>query len=105
MHGDILPGIESVKLTMLRSPETDIDHEIGWQNTGLLLLRIIPNDNRLFLRLCRITGEKLDIEWLLLPRLSMLRSQRMPPPVISLLCQRTAQHKSVAADIMNMSLK
>ena len=54
------------------------------------------------LRQCGVADEELDEEGLVLPRLRVLRGDRVPPPVVAVVRQRPVQHEFVPCDIVRV---
>ena len=99
MQLDILPRKETVQLTVIFSPGTGFDHQIGRLLSGSLILRKLPQ-NGLILCQRRIADKKLNEERLVLTGLGVLSGKGMPPPVVAEMSQRPVKHAGVPGDIV-----
>ena len=99
MERNLLPGKEPVQLTMVLSPGAGLDHQVGRELSGSLVLRQLAED-RLIFRKGRIAGEELNKKRLVLSGFRILRREGMPPPVISAVRQGTVEHESVPGNVV-----
>ena len=99
MNHHILPGKKAVKLAVILTPGTRLDHQIrrslplcpiGWQ---------LPKDRAIF---CKrwIAYEEFNEERLIFSCLCVLGREGMPPPVITVMAKRTAKHASISCNVM-----
>lgn len=96
---NLRPGKETVKLPLGIAPEANVDHAVGRASPGAAPCGIVPNKHGLGLGMGRIAEEVFNIEALCFAGLGVVGGERMPPPVVAFLCQRTFEHVGVACDV------
>ena len=96
---NLRPRKETVELPLGIAPEANVDHAVGRASPGAAPCGIVPNKHGLGLGMDRIAEEVFNIEALCFAGLGVVGGERMPPPVVAFLCQRTFEHVGVACDV------
>ena len=99
VKGDVFQRKEPVQLAGIFTPSASLDHQVGWLFACSLVFWQLPQD-RLILRQRRITYKEFDKEWPVLAGLRVLRGERVPPPIVTVVGQRAVEHECVAGDIV-----
>ena len=95
----VLPREETMQLAVVLSPSSCLHHQIGRMFPFFLIFRQLSQYRPVF-RQCGITDKKFDKERFVFSCLRILCRKGVPPPVISMPCQRPVQHTGISCYIM-----
>ena len=99
VHRHILPCEKTMQLAMVFSPGARLHHQIGRMFPFFLIFRQLSQYRPVFPQ-CGIAYKEFDKERFVFSRLRILCRKGVPPPVISMPCQRPVQHTGISCYIM-----